>query len=306
MVGFSKILKEKMLGPLDEITEGTVAVEIYWGGCMGDEEDYIAKMRIDQLQGAAFSGAGVFMCCPALSVLALPFLFNDFDEVDYIKAKMRPKICKLLEKSGYKMLGMAHVDFDQIYSTKYEMRTLEDFEKSKILTWYGPMEHEVLTALGASPIPVNVPEVITSMRSGVCNAAISPAFWWVGAQLYTFTKYFNPLPVRYSPGMGVVTLKAWDRLSKKARANYKKALPRIIELENYGCKFIRDLNVQCLESFRKYGLKEVKMTPEEIDIFREKTKPVWDKLTGKVFPKEILDEILVHLKKFRARKTNKV
>ena len=301
-VGWAAFAKERFFPLVEQVTKGEVLMDIYWGGVMGDDEDYIAKMRIDQLQGAGFSGAGAVMACPALAIVELPFLFNGYDEVNLIRTKLHKKISKLVEKSGYMMLMWADQDFDQIYSTKYEMRTPEDFKNSKILTWYGPLEHEVLKALGASPIPVNVPEVVTSMRSGVCDAAISPAIWWVGAQLYTFTKYINAQPIRYSPALIVATKKAWNRLPQKYHKIFEE---KVIPIQNEFNEFVHKSNKECIEAMKRYGVKEVKMTAEEIEVFRKRCTKVWYQLADKEYPRELLDEIMGYLKKYRAKKSKK-
>ena len=88
-VGWAIHIKELLHPAIDKATNNTVKLTWYWGGIMGDDEDYIAKMRIDQLQGMGFSGAGFVMACPAGSVLELPFLFQSDEEVDFIKGKMR-------------------------------------------------------------------------------------------------------------------------------------------------------------------------------------------------------------------------
>ncbi|MDY6934663.1 MAG: TRAP transporter substrate-binding protein DctP [Spirochaetota bacterium] len=281
-------------------TNGDVKCVWYLGGVMGDEEDYVTKMRIDQLQGAMITGTANAMVCPGISVLELPFLFNNWDEVHYVRKKLRPTVDKLAEKNGFKVLTMVDVDFEHFYSSKYPMKTIEDFKKSKVLTWHGPLEVEVLKALGASPIPVNVPEVVPSMRSGVVDGAISPAVWWLAAQLYTITLYINPIPIRMDPGLVIVSMKSWNKIPP----NYQKGIMKLgKKLEDFINPEIRKINRDSLNGMLKYGCKEVKMTPQEIEVFKKRTRPVWDKMVGKVYSREMLDKVLGLLKKFRSTKS---
>jgi hypothetical protein len=57
-------------------------------------------------------------------------------------------------------------------------------------------------------------------------------------------------------------------------------------------------------------MKEVKLTPGEIEVLKEKTRPVWDKektrpvwdkMAGKVYSRELLDEILGSLEEYRSK-----
>ncbi|MDY6933440.1 MAG: TRAP transporter substrate-binding protein DctP [Spirochaetota bacterium] len=293
------ILTVDLTGDILKVTNSELKCVWYMGGVMGDEEDYIAKMRINQLQGALITGTANAMACPGISVMELPFLFNNWDEVDYVRNRLRPKLSKIAEKNGFKLLFDAGVDFEHFYSTKLPMKTPEDFKKSKMLSWHGPLEVEVLKTLGASPIPVNVPEIVPSMRAGVVDSCISPSFWWLAAQLYTITKYINPLPIRYDPGVFIVSMSAWNEIPLEYRKRIMKLMPPLNK------KINQELRKVCKDSYKAmitYGCKEVKMIPEEIEVFRKRTRPVWNKMIGKSYSKEMLDDVLLLLKKYRTKK----
>ncbi|MDY6935121.1 MAG: TRAP transporter substrate-binding protein DctP [Spirochaetota bacterium] len=295
------ILTVDMTRDVLKLTNGDLKFVWYMGGVMGDEEDYVAKMRIGQLQGAMISGTSNAMVCPGISVLELPFIFNDLEEVCHVREKIRPTIYKLTEKNGFKLLAMGSFD-EHFYSAKYPMRRPEDFEKSKFLTWHGPLEVEVLKALGASPIPVNVPEVVPSMRSGVVDGAISPSIWWLAAQLYPITKYLNPIPIRYDQAVFIVLLKEWNKLP----SNQQKGIQKLwVKVEKIFEKEAVTLSEEAKRGMIDYGCIEVKMTPKEIEVFKKRTRPVWDNMAGKVYSRELLDEVLGHIKDYRAKKGKK-
>ncbi|MFH2098310.1 MAG: TRAP transporter substrate-binding protein DctP, partial [Pseudomonadota bacterium] len=84
-VGWARQIK-KIVDPwMDEVTNHELATKVYWGGIMGDDEDYVRKMHIGQLDGAGLSGQGVTLAVPEMAVLELPFLFEGWNEVDYVK-----------------------------------------------------------------------------------------------------------------------------------------------------------------------------------------------------------------------------
>ena len=298
-VGWAVHVKEMLVPAVTKISNGELYLDIYWGGIMGDEEDYIAKMRIDQLQATGVTGCGGAMICPETSVISLPFLFKDYNEVDYVLPRLRPSLEKLFIEQGFKMLVLTDEDFTKVYSVKYKFNTLDDFTNSRFITWYGPMEAALLKTLGASPIPVNVPEITASMRAGVCDSFIAPAIWVVGSQLYTVLKHVNPINLRYSPVYIIVTLKAWNQLSDA----YEKAfIAEVAKLEHIFSQKIRESNEKCYNAMVKYGVKEVVMSDEETEIIRKKVMPLWNELAGdgkdKLYPKELLDEITGYLDEY--------
>ena len=301
-IGWAIFFKDSFLPAIEKATNDKVTFDIYFGGIMGDDEDYIAKMRIDQLQAGGVSAAGIVMACPELAVFELPFLFKSFDEVDYLRTKMEKRLNSIFEKNGFKLFILIDQDFDIPWSTKREIRTPEDFAKSRFVTWCPPVEDDLLQSLGVSPIPVNVPEIPSHMRSKICNAFLAPPIYLVGTQLYTVVKYVTPCKMRYSPGGIIVTMKVWNKISKESQKAIFEVLPELgREINDYGHKS----NKECFRAMIKYGLKEVTLTADEIEVLKKRTRPVWDSLVGKEYPRELLDETLGYLDEYRSKEALK-
>jgi len=298
-IGWSKHMKELVFPEMEKTTKGNLKVKIYWGGVMGDEEQYLQKMKIGQLQGAGLSAQGTVMACPDMAALELPFLFRNYLETDYVRVKMSRELDKLMARNGYFMIGWIDQDFDQIYSSHRPLNTLESFKGVKFVTWYGPMEVELLRVLGAEPIPVNVPELPAAVRSGVAEASIGPAVWVVGAQLYSSIKYVNPVKIRYSPATIVLTSKAWDSLPENYQNDFYTK--RLVIGFRY-CNLIRRDNERFLQSMVKYGMRKTEMSPDVVKALAAKTREVWTRTSGKLYPKAFLAEILGHIEDFRAGK----
>ena len=145
---------EKILIPwVIKTTDNNLRLKVYWGGILGNDDDYLRKMEIGQLQGGALTGLGANLACPEFSVIGLPFLFESYEEVDHIRHTMMPLFEREFLGHGYRLIMWVDQDFDQIYSTIWKFDSLEDFAKAKIGTWYGPQEEVMLKALGAHPIP---------------------------------------------------------------------------------------------------------------------------------------------------------
>ncbi|MDY6856550.1 MAG: TRAP transporter substrate-binding protein DctP [Thermodesulfobacteriota bacterium] len=238
------------------------------------------------------------MACPDMAVFELPFLFNDFDEVEYVREKIRSKLDNSYEKNGFKNLILIDQDFDIPWSVRWPIRGPEDFKKSRFIAWCPPVEDDLLESLGASPIPVNVPEVPSNVRAKVVDAFLAPPIYLVGTQLYTVVKYVTPCKIRYSPGGIVISMKAWNRIPQKYHKTIQNILP---EHEKEINDFRHDSNKKCLKAMIKYGVNEVKLTPEEINLLKKRTRPVWDKLAGQDYSRELLDQILFFLEDYRSR-----
>ncbi len=298
-MGWSKHMKSVIFPVMKSFTRNELSVKVYWGGIMGDEEDYIRKIHIGQLQGAGLSAQGTVMVCPEMAVLELPFLFRNYLEVDYVRLKMDLYFDNLFKKKDLFLVGWVDQDFDQIYSFKYPMNKLEHFAKSRFVTWYGPMEEEMLEILDAGIVPVNVPEVAPAAQQGLVDAAIGPAIMVIGTQMHNKVKYVNPVKIRYSPATIIMTNKALNELPEEYRKDFYR---QRIELGWRYSNLARQDNVKYLNSLIRYGIEKTEMTPEELKALKDRTMKVWPIMTGRLFSKELLDEVSSHINDFRAGK----
>lgn len=296
-IGYSRLFEEILLPVIEEETQGDLALKVYWGGVMGDDEQVLKKMRVGQLQGAGLSGQGTFLLSPEIPVLGLPFLFNDFEEVDFIKEKMIDRFDGIVSKEGFKVLLWLDQDFDQIYTANVPIQRASDFPKARFITWFGPLEGRILELLGANPVPMGVTEIPSSMRAGVADAMMAPAIWIAGTQLYSVFRFVNPMRIRYVPAFVVVTNEAFAGAPKEHQARLKDLR---LPLAKKFCVRSREETNRFLAAILAYGLKEVKSTPEETAEIKRLTVPVWNELAGKLYSKELLDEILAYLKEYRS------
>ncbi len=298
-VGWAQQVNSLVLPWISHATNDALKLKIYWGGVMGNDQEYLQKMKIGQLQGAGVSGMGANMACPEFSILGLPFLFKSYDEVDYIRRLMFSTFDYYFSSHGYKMLMWIDQDFDECFSTKYPMTSLDDFKKCRFQNWYGPVEAATVQALGASPIVTTVIEGHSAFRSGVIDTAFGPAVYYAGSQLFTAMRYVNPMKIRYAPGIILVVKKEWEALPEDLQDNLEAGRDRV---QAAFVKGTRDENQKTLEGMIKYGIKLTELSPSVRAEFVKRTRPVWDQFAGQLYPKHLLDEVLRYLDGLRAGK----
>ncbi len=77
---------------------------IYPGGVMGDDQSMYRKMRVGQLHGGGFTMTGISTVVPDFRVLAIPFLFDSYEEVDYVKAGLIPTFKERFQNKDWNLL----------------------------------------------------------------------------------------------------------------------------------------------------------------------------------------------------------
>jgi TRAP-type C4-dicarboxylate transport system substrate-binding protein len=295
-VGWARHIKGIVFPAIEEVVKGDLSIKVFWGGVMGDDADYVRKMRLGQLQGAGLSGNGVILVCPEMAVVELPFMFSNYAQVDYIKKKMQPTFDGLMRENGFFMFAWIDQDFDQIYSTDNPLATLADFSRARFINWYGPLEEDFIKRVHASAVPVRVNDVAKTMRDGLADANIAPSVWMVGAQMFQAVKYINPIPIRYSPALIAISLDAWKTLPP----NYEKELliRREAVMEKF-CTEVRRDNEKSLQAMYDYGVKKVSMSEKDLEELRKQCVPSWRENADKLYPRELLDELLAYLDEYR-------
>lgn len=292
-----------------KLSGGKVLIKIYTGGVMGEDTDILRKMDIGQLDGCGCTALGILAACPDVSVFLAPGLFKSYDEVDYIYKKFRKRIDKAFEKRNYIPVAMLDTGFFYIFS-KNRITSLADVRKQKILTWFGIVETTLDNELGIKPTPVAVPEVVSALSSGLADTNISPPTWMLGMQAYQYSNYYLKPPLLYSPAAVVVSTRTRDRLQKKM--GFSDALAdNFMELvihefnvdEQYWRNQVRAYEAKCLKAFEtKCGMKAITLSPADQAMIKKAAIATREKLAGKSYSKDFLNDILKALDEYRKTK----
>lgn len=298
-MGWTKRAKEILLPRMKEIAGDRISMKIYWGGVKGDDEEILAQMRAGLMDGAAFSGHGASLACPEFSVLSLPFLFNDWDEVDHVRNKMFPVFDSYMEKNGLRMLLWVDQDFDQVYTTRIPPVSLENFRKCEFLRWYGDLEKMLFMTIGVRSTPARVPQVLSIISDGQADAAIAPAMWVLGSQVFSTVKYVWPGRIRYSPAVVVLSPKAVDRVPPDLVEQFF-ALRDTVSREFI--EYSRTDSEKCLQAMIAYGIREVRMDEKSSAQFTAIAKTLYDRAAGVLYPRSLLDQVQASLAEFRSNK----
>jgi TRAP-type C4-dicarboxylate transport system substrate-binding protein len=286
-----------ILPALQEATNNNLWVKIYWNGIQGSDQEVIEKLNAGKLQGAGFDTRGTSLVCPEFSVLQLPFLFENYAEVDFIRSKMWESFEGFLSQRGLTLALWLDQDFDQIYSTRWALSEPGLFARTTFLNWNGPLEKRVVELLGGKTMPVAINQAVGHVKRGEADAGIAPAIWIVGAQLYGELRYIVPIPIRYAPAAVVIANPAWAMLPKSYYEDflgYRKGMETSMNLA------IRQDNEKCLDAMARYGCAVLQPSPASLAVLKQKTQPVWQEMAGVLYPQALLDEVLGYLEDFRA------
>ena len=280
-----------------EKTQGQVAFRVYAGGVAGDELDALRKIRIGQLQSAAFSGVGFGQILPPVRVLDLPFLFRNDKEIDGVHKDLEDFFAEQFRQKDFELLSWAEVGNVHLFSQE-PIRKVSDLAKLKVWTWSGdPISKETFSAMGTNPIPLAITDVTTALNTGMIDTVYAPPLGAIALQWNLYVKYMTSLPLAHSTGAVLISKNFAQKIPAEHFKIIKDEFHRSMERLNLVLRKQTEESVALLE---KGGIK-ILPAPEEADLkeFYKVHDRVAQALTGKVYPKEILDRVYDILKKNR-------
>jgi TRAP-type transport system periplasmic protein len=203
---------------VNEKSNGEVEFRIYPGGIMGDDQAMYRKLRVGQLQGGGFTMTGIAEVVPDFRVMAIPFFFRSYAEVDKVSDGLVPYFKKKFNEKGLEFIAMTEVGFIYTMSTE-PMKTIGDLKRSKCWAPSGdPVTGTFLTNLGITPIPLSIPDVLTSLETGLVNTVFNSLYGSIVLQWFTRTQYITDTPFGYAYGVVLLDKKTFSKLPEKYAA----------------------------------------------------------------------------------------
>ncbi len=206
---------EKFAVEVKEKTDGEVRFRIYAGGVMGDDQAMYRKMRVGQLQGGGFAVTGIGKIVPDLRVMAIPFLFNSYAEVDYVTEGLLPSLIEQFRQKKLELISLTEVGFIYAMSTK-PVGSIGALKSSTNWIPSGdPISKALLTTLGISPVQLSIPDVLSSLQSGLIDTVYNSLYGSIVLQWFTKAKYITDMPYGYAYGVFLLDGKAFGKLPEK-------------------------------------------------------------------------------------------
>jgi TRAP-type transport system periplasmic protein len=290
---------DKAAAEVKQKTGDRITLKYYEGGQQGDERDFVRKIKLGQLDGAAVTSIGLSMIEESIRVLELPMMFESAEELDYVADKMWPYFQKKFEKKGFRLNDRGEVGWIYFMS-KDKVESVANLKGQKVWQWG---DDQIVGAmykkLGVNGIPLGVPEVDSALTSGRVTACYGSPVAAVALQWYTKVKYMTSMPMSYAIGATVVSLEALKKISdedKKVIETIGKASAKKLR------KTIRKANEDAKKTMTKKGVSVVQSPAAMVEEFKTNAASVQADLTGKVYSKEELEMVIKHRDAFRAKK----
>jgi TRAP-type C4-dicarboxylate transport system substrate-binding protein len=267
----------RMAAEWSRITNGEVEVIVFHNGTAGGEGEVLRKLKINQIQAAVFTSAGMSSIIPEILSISYPFLIRDDYELDTVMQKLKPQLDAKIQQNGYVTLAWARAGWIKIFS-KTPVFSPDDLRKIKLAS--PPEDQQMLQAfrlMGYQIVPVTIPDTLVSLRSGMIDATYQSPIYSAGNQLFGVAG--NMSNINIAPFMGgiLVNNTAWRRIPDKYKPQLMelcKKLEREIELS------ISSLEAEAISTMVRYGLKINNPSFQQLQTWYDDTARFENNLVG--------------------------
>jgi TRAP-type transport system periplasmic protein len=262
---------------LQEQSGGRLRVQGFLGGTLGDENVTVQETRRGAIQVFGGSTAALATSVPELSVLELPYLFRNLEEVDHILDEVVYEDFRdILWERGFVLLFWAENGWRSFATRGGFVKSPDELQGKRMRSQENEVHLRTYRALGASPVPIAATEVLSSLQTGVVDGFDNtPLFafassWYQGITHYTDSRHI------YQPGIAVMSRRFFETLPEDLQ-QIIRSTPEAARAEaRSGREGVRALTPLLLENFEAAGVSVHRPSDAELDGFAQKTRPVHD------------------------------
>jgi TRAP-type C4-dicarboxylate transport system substrate-binding protein len=286
----------KMAADWNTATGGAVKLIVYHNGVAGGEADVLRKLRMNQIQAAVFTSAGMSLIAPDVATLSCPFLIRTDSELDVVLDKLRPRLEESVNKAGFVTLSWSKVGWVRFFSRR-PVYVPSDMKRQKLAVGNDmPAFNDAFRTMGYQLVETHLNDVLMSLNSGAIDALFQSPVNAAVTQVFGVAKNMNSMKI--APFMGAILMNqaAWRSIP----AQYRDALLKIgREIETQNSRNVAQMEDTATAAMLKNGLVVNEVTPQQEQEWINDVDRTMPQLLGKQFNRELYNDIQVVLKQIR-------
>ncbi len=180
---------ETLKAAIEKRAPGRMKIEIYPGGQLGSPSGMTQGVQLGSIEFIQNTPEFMTGIDPRLDAFTAPGVFDGIAHAH--RAMHDPEVVKTLwpmfEPKGMKMIGIS-CEVTTDYGTHDAIKTVADFKGKKIRVLGSKLEIEQMRRLGATGVPVALPEVLTALQQKAIDGARTGIVLLVGFKFNSVIK----------------------------------------------------------------------------------------------------------------------
>ncbi|RAK19383.1 C4-dicarboxylate-binding protein DctP [Anoxybacillus vitaminiphilus] len=280
---------QKFAELVEEKTNGRVKVEVFPNGLLYSDEEEMDALRRGDVQMIAPSISKVTKLVGEWNVLDLPFIFENYDDVEKVfTGNTGKELLSMLEGTGIKGLAFWSNGFKQMMSNRQLLIEPKDFKGMRFRIMPSNVIEKQFRLLGAKPIVVSFNHVYQSLEKREFDGQENTISNIYSKGFYQFQPYITVSNHGYLGYVVLMNEKFWRSLPEDIQKQIAAALK---ETMLWNLKQSKQQNEQQLmEMKNNRNIQIYELTDKERKEWKEKFAPLYKEYEKK-FGSKLLQRI---------------
>ena len=233
---------------LQELSGGTMNIDIYPSGQLGSERDTMELLQIGSLAITKVSTSPMEGFVPEMKLFSIPYVFRD---EDHLWRVLEGEIGQELLEAGEAVYlrGLAYYDAGSrsFYTRDKPIRTPEDLEGMKIRVMKSQTSVQMVEALGGAATPISFGELYTALQQGVVDGAENnpPSFYL--SKHYDVARYYTLDMHTSVPDIVLMSSHVWNSLNPEQQGWVQEAARQSVPYQRALWKTSSDAALQAVK-----------------------------------------------------------
>ena len=265
---------------LNEQTGGRVRVKKFMGGSLGGEKALVRRTAQGSIQIFGGSTAALGSLVPELNVIEAPYLFDSAAEADRAldQADVIAKVSQAVEARGFKFGFWAENGFRSWFTREKQIRQPGDLRGLRMRSQEALVHLQTYRALGATPVPIDVTNVLTSLQTGAVDGFDNTPLFAFATSWYQAAQHLNLSEHSYQPGIIVYSKRWFDGLPDDVKTALT-SVPR--DMVTSGRQNVRRMDPVLIRNLERYGIQVHRPSAAERQAFATAARGVPDQVASK-------------------------
>lgn len=273
---------ERYKSEIEAATQQRVQVRLRLG--QANERSTIRRVQMGSMQAYAGSVAGMTSIVREVNVIGAPFLFPTTDVADGAldDPGVVSQVRRILDHRGL-VFGFWSEAGYRSYFSRQRIRKPSDMQGLRFRSQEALVHLEIYDAFGATPVPIDVGNLLTSVQMGVVDGFDNAPLFAVAGRLHQSLgegeRHLFLSRHSYQPALLVYSKKWFDGLPTDIRRILTQIDPAFVA---WGRQQVRRMEAVVLKNLAKYGYEIYEPSVDELAPFKRKQRRVPDRVAKEI------------------------
>ncbi len=270
---------------------------------LGTEETILTQARRGRIQYAGTSLHGMSSTIPELSVILSPYLFDSYEEVDFVTDNyLTPVFTEMLAERGLTFIQWSEVGWNHVYCREPRVEPAE-FRGVKMRASTAIAPQVFTDAIGADNIPLPFDETLPALQTGLIECGQSGAGQYLLSGIAEEAPHYTLTRHAYDSGIQFANSQWYNSLPEEVR----QVLANALDGQQENRDIVREVVANQEREWQEAGrVTFYDLSDEQKARWREAAQGSHQKLIDRIGGRaqEIYELILEGKADFAARKEN--